>query len=542
VRRSRLLAPVLVAVVLGPTAACSSSPRPADTTPCNTYYLGAVADTGGCDDPNGYGPATVAGATRGGTVTVLTHHGLRGPLDPARASAPDVVSLLSGLVTRSLTQYRYDERSHEMVVVPDLASSLGNHNERYTVWVMTLRPRIRFQDGTRVTAADVVRGIRRCVHERRLPASPCREVPLRSASSRGHVVVFHFYRPFPDLPYLAASPAFGPVPAPGVSGHPRRPWATGPYQIASYRRGHDLTLVRNSQWDPTTDVARTQYPERYVVRAGVSSARIARLLRADEGSAQTTLTYDAVDVAPFRDAGAGDRVALGPTSCTTYLAPDNRTIADPRVRRALIWAYPYRAVLRVRGLVPGVTAIPATRLVPPVVESQSPYRVRGHPSFATEPRVARRMLSRAHALGTRLRFSFIPGNRASQRTRDDLMHSLRAAGFDPEPVPGEPGAHVDLRTTMRCGPWPSGEQWLGPVYGAVGPNRRVEQDLRRIRGLPLEQMAPALDELDRMALRSSSVVPLWYGGVAMAHGSRIEGMADDSVHGMPTWKQIWVRP
>jgi hypothetical protein len=38
------------------------------------------------------------------------------------------------------------------------------------------------------------------------------------------------------------------------------------------------------------------------------------------------------------------------------------------------------------------------------------------------------------------------------------------------------------------------------------------------------------------------IVPLWYGGVAMSHGSRIEGMDDDSVRGMPTWSQLWVSP
>jgi hypothetical protein len=34
--------------------------------------------------------------------------------------------------------------------------------------------------------------------------------------------------------------------------------------------------------------------------------------------------------------------------------------------------------------------------------------------------------------------------------------------------------------------------------------------------------------------------PTYYGGVVMAHGSRIKGMYDDSALGMPTWNTIYI--
>jgi hypothetical protein len=49
-------------------------------------------------------------------------------------------------------------------------------------------------------------------------------------------------------------------------------------------------------------------------------------------------------------------------------------------------------------------------------------------------------------------------------------------------------------------------------------------------------------ERDRIMARYFPVVPISYGGIAMAHGSRIMGMHDDSVLGMPTWDDIWVAP
>jgi hypothetical protein len=38
------------------------------------------------------------------------------------------------------------------------------------------------------------------------------------------------------------------------------------------------------------------------------------------------------------------------------------------------------------------------------------------------------------------------------------------------------------------------------------------------------------------------VFPVYDGGVDMAHGSRVNGMADDATLGMPTWQGLWVSP
>jgi peptide/nickel transport system substrate-binding protein len=536
--------------------------------PSSDLCSGCVSSHG--ENPVASGPYEVRGAVGGGTVTVLTDHGLDGTLDPAGASDRAAISILSGLVTRSLTQYRFDPQSRQMVLVADLATDVGRHNDDYTKWAFTVRHGARFEDGRRVTPRDVARGIRRCRHGRAFPTSPClANGPIRSVSVRRRgELMFRFDRPFPDFPYLAAMPALGPVP-PGTRAvygpYARHPVATGPYQIEDYRRGRRLVLLRNPEWDPRTDPARTQYPDRYVIRAGVPDRHIERLLLADQGSAQTTLTLDALDPTSF-STSAQDRLVLGPSLCTTYLAPDNRTITDPRVRRALVWAYPYGPALHAEGLVRGVTAVPATTLVPPGVPGRTPLRVPHHRGFETDPRVARRMLTEAHALGTPLRF-FHDATRPGRSLRDALVRSLRASGFDPRPeraprvlFPEQTPANlpVDLRTTTRCGSWPSGQQWVDPAYRsshadqtgnlfdnteAFSHHPMVERGLRHVSSLPLEDQPDAWSRLDRRVLRRwQPVVPLWYGGVAMAHGSRIEGMADDSVRGMPTWTQIWVSP
>jgi peptide/nickel transport system substrate-binding protein len=537
-RTSRLPLTALV-LGLGLTACSGSPPDSGSRGPCPDD---ATCGQGGSI---GQGPAVVAGATPGGTVTVLTQRGLDRTIDPSVASDRATVSILSGLVTRSLTQYRYDPAAKEMILTPDLSTALGFHNHDFTKWEFAVRPGVRFEDGSHVTAYDVARGVRRCLDAQAFPTSPCLDAPIRTVRVHGDLVMIHLSAPYPDLPYLAAMPAFGPIPpgvTPGYAAYARRPVATGPYRIKRYVRGRRLRLVRNLQWDPATDPARTQYPDGYDIRGGMSDTRIGRLLREDHGTAQTTLTFDTLRSRELSGGPRQERMVLGGSPCTTYLVPDNRTITDPEVRRALIWAYPYRAVLRAEGLAPGLTAVPATNLQPPGIPGRTSITVRGHHGFATQPRVARRLLERAHARGTRLRFHS-PGDPAGVRIRDALVHSLRAAGFDPQPV--GPGLPVDLRTSTRCGAWPSGEQWLPAVYasqrvpGFSSPS--VARKMRRIEAQPLNKQAQEWNDLDHEVLRRwQPIVPIWYAGVEMAHGSRVRGMVDDSVHGMPVWQRLWV--
>jgi peptide/nickel transport system substrate-binding protein len=326
-------------------------------------------------------------------------------------------------------------------------------------------------------------------------------------------------------------------------------------------------LARNPAWDPVSDPGRTAYPDGYDFRAGLSSQRIDRVLLADRGRAQTTLTYDDVTAAdyPRWARSARHRLTLGATPCTTYLAPDNRTVTDPRVRRALSWAYPYRAVIRAEGLIPGVTVVPATNLLPPGIPGRIQHDSVARRGFDTNATTARSLLRKAGATGLPIRFAFDPQDPSSVRVKDALVRALAAAGFAPRAeasytgtsLPGRaPGPRLDLRTVTRCGDWPSGGQWLPPVYGSNGgpgdgrgsnleafSKPGVDRRIAAIERLPYERQQHAWSRLDNTTLQQwYPIVPVSYSGVAMAHGSRIRGMADDAVRGMPTWGQIWVAP
>src|SRR4051794_35305776 len=101
-------------------------------------------DTGNGQDATAKGPVTISGAQKGGTITVLTLTGLLTTIDPSESYYVDTSSILNGLVTRSLTQYKYDPSTKQMLLVPDLATDLGQHNANYTEWKFKIRPGVKW--------------------------------------------------------------------------------------------------------------------------------------------------------------------------------------------------------------------------------------------------------------------------------------------------------------------------------------------------------------------------------------------------------------
>src|ERR671920_359048 len=119
-RFNKPLAALSAAAVLG-LAACgggsSENPSADNSGDIDVENLGNVGDA---KDPEREGPVEIEGATEGGTVHVRDQILLTTTLDPTEAYYTDSGSLLSGLVVRSLTQYKYNPDTKGMTLVPDL--------------------------------------------------------------------------------------------------------------------------------------------------------------------------------------------------------------------------------------------------------------------------------------------------------------------------------------------------------------------------------------------------------------------------------------
>ncbi len=449
---------------------------------------------------------------------------------------------------------------------------------------------MKWQTGAPVTAKEVAWGMTRCMDTATFPTGPCQyysnqyykggstyKGPYTGHGAKfngikvsGSTITINMAKPFPDMPYWGTFPANGPIPlgkASDPNTYKNHPLSTGPYKIKSYSPSKELVLVKNPYWSAATDPARTQYPDGYDFKTQQQSEKIDQILLADSGSGQTTLTYDNLLAPDFQQLRAKDpsRLVLGGTPCTYYWAPDNRKITNKTVREALQFAYPYKNVILASGLIPGVTAIPASNLMPPGLPGRTPYNVTGHKAFQTDPAKAKALLKSANATGYEIRFLFRTDDPINVKVKDAVVKALTEAGFKATPVPTTTANYaaardnttenINVRAAGWCSDWPSGSTWIPTNFASTNPNKThslgsnysafsnkgVDAQINAIQSLPLDKQAAAWNNLDKMiATKYFPLFTTYYTGIAQAHGSKIMGDNDDNTLGMPTWKDMWV--
>ena len=528
------------------------------------------------------GPATVPdGAQQGGTFTVLTVN-VPSTLDPTQAYFTDSTAILSDLVTRSLTQYAYVDG--EMVLVPDMATDLGRPNEDNTEWTFTLKEGLKYEDGTPVKAEDVAYAISRSFAIEELPDGPTYQTTFfldgdkykgpfkdkgeyKGVEVNGNDITIKMRRPFTDMDYYASFPAFTEIPEakdnPATYG--KHPLATGPYKFADYKPGTSLSLVKNDQWAADTDPGRIQMVDGWEFKFGQDSAKLENVIINDSGSAQTTLTYDNVTASGYRSIQEDkDRLVTGTSPCTYMWYLDMTKITDIKVRQAIGWAYPYRAAWKAAGEIEGVTRVPGTSILPPGTAGRVEYDALGNKGVETDPEKSKALLKEAGAEGYEIKFLFASDDALAVAAKDELVKGLEAGGFKATPIAStvetirtdrtDYDSPINVRSSGWCSDWPSGgswfpAQWSGSLVGLEGmPNPAnfkeaamdKEQD-RILDTLTPEEATAAWGEFDKkMETEYYPAVNTGYSGTAMIHGSKVGGMENDNVRGMPTFGLMYI--
>jgi peptide/nickel transport system substrate-binding protein len=578
-RRRRSVA-VAVVVAVWVLAACIGRSDHTSSSPVNGNTTGAVA--GRVIDFGRKAPAApIRGAVPGGTVTVLLADDWP-RWDPTEAYFTDPQTILSSLVTRSLTQYVYDPAQDVMVLVPDIATDTGTPNADFTSWTFTIRDGVRFENGTAVTADDVAYGIKRSLDRTDFPDGPPYSAdyflgaatykgPYLSGSSYagvvvdGNTVTIKMSRPFPDMPYYAAYPAIGPIP--DIGSNPAtyglHPLATGPYKFSTFRPHKSLTLVRNRYWNRNTDPGRHAYPNRYLFRFNTPVERIDATILGTSTAGQNAVSTASVLPADYPRAQRLARLTLGPGPCTHGWLPDYRKITDIRVRKAIGYAYPYQAIDRANGLMPGVTALAGAPILPPGFPSRRNYTVLDIPPGHTDAEKAKALLRQAgYSPGEYLlKFVYDASNPLDVHTKNLLVRALQAAGFKVAPyraengivggkINSDPAAPINIRGLGWCSDWLSGSTWFPPLFQSDGAHNdmyfaepAIDTEIARISRLPIDQQPAAWATLDKTIMtRYYPAIITDYRGDALPHGSRIKGMNHDNVYGEPTWKDINLTP
>jgi len=194
---------------------------------------------------------------------------------------------------RTLVMFKPAPGKKGLQVVPDLATDLGKSSEGGKTWTYTLQKGIKFEDGSPVTSKDVAYAVSRNVDRAVLKQGPSYfadlldwpkdyQGPFKSPKNADissaietpddSTIVFHLKKPFAEFDYLAQLPTTAPVPAAKDTGkkYTTHPISTGPYM---WQDNVDIskggTLVRNPNWDKSTDSNRKALPDQIDVKLGL---------------------------------------------------------------------------------------------------------------------------------------------------------------------------------------------------------------------------------------------------------------------------------
>ena len=198
---------------------------------------------------------------------------------------------LARLYTRALVMFKVAPGTASNEVVGDLAEDVGTPSDGGKTWTYKLREGLKYEDGTPILAKDVEYAVSRSLEKATLVNGPTYFddfLDLKGYkgpySDKGkdnpaidtpddRTIVFHLKKPYGGFDYFAQLPSTAPVPQAKDTGvkYKEHPVSSGPYMFKSYSAGKGFTLVRNPNWDPSTDPNRKALPDQYDVAIGVNA-------------------------------------------------------------------------------------------------------------------------------------------------------------------------------------------------------------------------------------------------------------------------------
>jgi peptide/nickel transport system substrate-binding protein len=363
---SRVLAPViLVALVLGLAACGSSSSTPASSG------IGAVK---GVQTPL---TQALSGGKHGGTLTVLDHEDFES-LDPG-VSYSALGSEVVRVVQRPLYSYRPNNFSDPS---PDMASAPPEISSDGRTITIHIRGGVHFSPpvNREVTSADVAYAIERGANPN--VANPYFESYFSSlegaskakggpfpgiATPDSHTIVFHLAEPKAQIVADALGlPLSAPVPeeyakrydAKKPSEYGNYQVATGPYMLKAnaagkvlgigYEPGKSATLVRNPNWNASTD-SRPAYLDQIKINIGGDPTVIGRQVL--EGSAMVQNDSPAQPIVKLAYQQFRGQLEISPGAGDEYVGVDNKQgpFSNLNLRKAFWAALDRVAMNKARG-------------------------------------------------------------------------------------------------------------------------------------------------------------------------------------------------
>lgn len=354
-------------------------------------------------------------------------------LDPTQGASAAIAEATYGTIYETLVRVATDGTLH-----PWLAQrwSLSADGRTYD---FILRPNVRFHDGTPLTAADVVAGLRRAAAPAslNLHAATMREIVAARAPDPLHVQVT---LAAPDSEFLIAlaQADAAVVPAHAAATLGTAPVGTGPFRFDTWRRGESIALRRNpAYWGTRALLARIEL--RYIGDPTAATAAIR------SGAVDLYPDFPAPEMLRTLATDPRLRVQTAPSEGEVILAMNERTgpLANRAVRQALSRAIDRRALID--GVMYGY-GVPIGSHFPP----QSADYVDLVQRYPFDPQAARAQLAQAgYPAGTARALALtlkLPPPSYARRAGEIIAAQLTAAG---------------VRVTIRNLEWAT---WLDEVF------------------------------------------------------------------------------
>lgn len=342
----------------------------------------AVALTGATALVTGLQSAEAA-PVKGGTLYVITHQDQLDHADPQRIYTGRDIAFMESYVFRTLVMYKPVAGSAGTGLVPDLATDTGKATENGKTWAFTLRPGSKYSDGSAIVCADVKYAISRTFATDVItggPSYPTQYLDIAqdakgnslyagpykktgqdaydkavTCSPDNRTITFHLSLAKPDFNYAMSYPISSPVPAAKDTGDAMdlAPLSEGPYKVALYKIKGEMDLVRNPFWSSANDSVRTNYPDKIILKFGVSEDVRDQIFLKD--TQKNAVNFDALQLQnniSFWGSPASKTRGLNVFDPYTNYSAYNVSkghLDCLLVRKALFFAHPYDAIIKLNG-------------------------------------------------------------------------------------------------------------------------------------------------------------------------------------------------